>query len=131
MSPDASVIPGRIAALDVMRGVAVMGILLANLPAFALPEAAYFSPLAAGGDGPAERAAWLANFVFVEGRMRGLFSFLFGASLVLIAERARAAGENDAAVHLRRMAALRWAWTGGAAAPVAFARDGTRDSQSC
>lgn len=106
MSPGAAPPGERIAALDVIRGIAVMGILLANLPAFALPEAAYFSPLAAGPISPADRAAWLANFVFVEGRMRGLFSFLFGASLVLIVERAEAAGENEAAVHLRRMAAL-------------------------
>ena len=96
----------RFVSLDVIRGVAVMGILLANLPAFAFPEAAYFSPLASGDPSPADRAAWLLNFIFVEGRMRGLFSFLFGASLLLIVNRARAAGENDAAVHLRRMAVL-------------------------
>ena len=106
MTPRGAITEGRIASLDMIRGVAVMGILLANLPAFAFPEAAYFSPLAAGEVSIADRAAWLANFVFVEGRMRGLFSFLFGASLILIVERARAAGENDAAVHLRRMAAL-------------------------
>lgn len=96
----------RFVSLDVMRGVAVMGILLANLPGFALPEAAYFSPLAAGPPSLADRAAWLANFILVEGRMRGLFSFLFGASLLLVVDRARAAGENDTAVHLRRMAIL-------------------------
>lgn len=83
-----------------------MGILLANLPALAFPEAAYFSPLAAGGTGLADRVAWYLNFVLVEGRMRGLFSFLFGASLLLVVTRARAAGLSDLAVHVRRMAAL-------------------------
>lgn len=97
---------GRIAALDVIRGVAVMGILLANLPAFALPESAYFSPLAAGGTGAADRAAWLANFIFVEGRMRALFSMLFGASLMLVCDRARAGGHSPAAIHFPRMAVL-------------------------
>ena len=83
-----------------------MGILLANIPAFALPAPAYFSPLAWGGHGPAEVAVWLANFVFVEGKMRGLFSLLFGASMLLVVERARSSGESPAKVHYSRMAVL-------------------------
>lgn len=96
----------RYPTLDVIRGVAVMGILLANLPLFALPEAAAFSPLAWGGSGLVERAVWFANFVLVEGKMRGLFSLLFGASLLLVIDGAGARGENPVAVHLRRMAVL-------------------------
>ncbi|MBW6523218.1 DUF418 domain-containing protein [Sphingomonas sp. RHCKR47] len=93
----------RFPSLDVIRGVAVMGILLANIVAFGLPEAAYFSPLAWGGSELPEKTAWFLNFVFVEGRFRGLFSFLFGASMLLVIERADAAGENGAELHLRRM----------------------------
>jgi len=96
----------RIVSLDVIRGVAVMGILVANLPAFALPGAAYFSPVAAGGTGPADIAVWFANFVLVEGRMRGLFSFLFGASMLIVADRAGLAGDDPSGVHIARMAAL-------------------------
>ena len=83
-----------------------MGILLANIPAFAFPEPAYFSPVGWGGTEPKDIAVWLANFVFVEGRMRGLFSFLFGASMLLVIERARANGESPAKVHFSRMAVL-------------------------
>nr|WP_093006029.1 DUF418 domain-containing protein [Sphingomonas palmae] len=93
----------RFESLDVIRGVAVMGILLANIVAFGLPEAAYFSPLAWGGSDAAEKTAWFLNFIFVEGRFRGLFSFLFGASMLLVIERADAGGGNGAALHLRRM----------------------------
>ncbi len=96
----------RIVSLDVIRGIAVMGILVANLPAFALPGAAYFSPLAAGGTDTADIAVWFVNFVFVEGRMRGLFSFLFGASMLIVADRARMAGDDPGSVHVARMAAL-------------------------
>ena len=96
----------RIAGLDVIRGVAVMGILLANLPAFGLPEAAYFSPLAWGGSTGASLWAWFATFVLVEGKMRGLFSALFGASMLLVIDRANARGDDAAAVHFRRMAVL-------------------------
>ena len=98
--------PERIPSLDVVRGVAVMGILLANLPAFGLPISAYFSPLPAGGSGPAELAIWLANFVLVEGKMRGLFTFLFGASMLLVVERAEASGRDPLATHAARMGAL-------------------------
>jgi uncharacterized protein len=93
----------RIASLDIIRGVAVMGILVANLPGFALPEAAYFSPLAWGGTSPADIAAWFATYVLVEGKMRGLFTFLFGASMLLVID---AAGDRAAGVHFRRMATL-------------------------
>ncbi|WP_339348233.1 DUF418 domain-containing protein [uncultured Sphingomonas sp.] len=96
----------RIAQLDIIRGLAVMGILVANLPAFALPAAAYFSPLAWGGTGVADRIAWFVTFVLVEGKMRGLFSMLFGASMLLVMDRAAAGGRSPAAVHLARMAAL-------------------------
>jgi uncharacterized protein len=96
----------RIAALDVIRGVAVMGILVANMPGFALPESAYFSPLAWGGHGPGELTAWFATFVLIEGKMRGLFSFLFGTSMLLVIDRARAAGQSGALVHFSRMAVL-------------------------
>ncbi|WP_375403070.1 DUF418 domain-containing protein [uncultured Sphingomonas sp.] len=94
---------GRVVTLDVVRGVAVMGILLANLPGFALPAAAYTSPLPWGGIDLGDRIAWALTYVLVEGKMRGLFSFLFGASVLLVIERARAAGDDEAGVHFARM----------------------------
>ena len=96
----------RIASMDVMRGVAVMGILVANLPAFALPAAAYFSPLAWGGSSGANLWVWFATYVLVEGKMRGLFSLLFGASMILVIDRASASGDDPATVHFRRMGTL-------------------------
>jgi uncharacterized protein len=96
--------PGmRIAALDVVRGVAVLGILLLNILSFGLPEAAYVNPRAYGGWHGADLAAWLVNFVLFDGKMRGLFSFLFGASMLLVIERAETKGEDAASVHYRRM----------------------------
>ncbi|MEP6784935.1 MAG: DUF418 domain-containing protein [Sphingomonadales bacterium] len=94
---------GRLTTLDGLRGIAVMGILLINIPLFALIEAAMFNPLAQGGDRPVDIAAWAVNFVLAEGKMRNLFSLLFGASLLLVVQRATAAGENPARVHYARM----------------------------
>jgi len=76
--------PDRIATLDVIRGVAVMGILIMNIAAFAMPEAAYTNPAAYGGHSGIDLAVWAFNFVFIDGKMRGLFSFLFGASMLLV-----------------------------------------------
>ena len=51
----------------------------------------------------ADLASWVVSFVFIDGKMRGLFSFLFGASTLLVIERAEAAGESPAQVHYARM----------------------------
>lgn len=93
----------RIATLDIVRGVAVMGILAMNIVAFAMPFQAYMNPAAFGSEGTADYLSWLVSFVFVDGKMRGLFSFLFGASMLLVIERAAVAGDNPARVHFPRM----------------------------
>ena len=96
----------RLVTLDFVRGVAVLGILLMNIQAFAMPDAAYVNPAAYGGARGADLAVWWIEAVLVDGKMRGLFSWLFGASLLLVATRAQAAGESAARVHYRRMAWL-------------------------
>ncbi|MGF7150833.1 uncharacterized protein FHS96_004494 [Sphingomonas zeicaulis] len=102
----AAALPGRIATLDIVRGVAVMGILLMNIVAFAMPQAAYFNPAAYGGAQGLDLAAWGVMFVAIDGKMRGLFAMLFGASMLLVIERADARGENGTRIHLMRMAWL-------------------------
>ncbi len=78
----------RIATLDIVRGVAVMGILAMNIVAFADVPAAYFNPLAQTVPvRTADLAAYAVNFLAFDGKMRGLFSFLFGASLLLMSEK--------------------------------------------
>jgi len=93
----------RYLTLDAMRGFAVMGILAMNIIGFAMPEWAYITPAAYGGETVADRVAWVFSFIFVDGKMRGLFSLLFGASMMLIIEGAVAKGENPARVHYLRM----------------------------
>lgn len=95
----------RIASLDVLRGVAVLGILLMNIVGFGLLPAAYNNPEAAGGARGADLAAWFATTLLFEGTMRGLFSMLFGASIVLLTGRMAAAGAGleTAEIYFRRM----------------------------
>jgi uncharacterized protein len=65
----------RIQALDVIRGVALFGILLMNIVGFGLPRA-YEDPSISGGADGANLAAWWMNTLFFEGTMRTLFSIL-------------------------------------------------------
>lgn len=83
-----------------------MGILLVNIISFSMPEAAYISPLAWGGTSTADLTAWTIVRLVFEGRMRGLFALLFGASTMLVMARAQSDGRSPVATHLRRMAAL-------------------------
>jgi uncharacterized protein len=96
----------RIFSLDIIRGVAVMGIFSVNVIAFAMIEAAYFNPPAYGGHNGPDLALWAANMLLIDGKMRTLFSMLFGASTLLVIERAEAAGLSGAKVHIRRMLVL-------------------------
>ena len=96
-------LPERIGTLDTIRGVAVLGILLLNIVAFAMPQTAYMNPRAYGGWHDADLAAYLINFVLFDGKMRGLFSFLFGASMLMVIERAELSGQSPARVHFSRM----------------------------
>ena len=81
----------RVSELDTLRGVAVFGILLMNIATFGLPHA-YTDPTVYGGAEGVDLLAWIANALFFEGTMRGLFSMLFGAGVILLTSRAEARG---------------------------------------
>jgi len=85
----------RIGSLDFIRGIAVMGILAANIVAFGQPFAAYMYPAAFLTE-HGETSNWLliVQYVLIDGKMRGLFTLLFGAGLYLFMERAWGRGES-------------------------------------
>ena len=97
----------RLIALDFVRGIAVLGILLLNIVGFAWPEIVYVGPRAPTAPvSAADDWTYLAIFVLADGKFRGLFSLLFGASLLLFVERAEASGRDGAALQRRRLAWL-------------------------
>ena len=98
--------PSRIVTLDIIRGIAVMGIFSVNIIAFAMIEAAYGNPAAYGGARGADLFVWAANLIVIDGKMRTLFSMLFGASMLLVIDRAIASGQSGAKVHYSRMVVL-------------------------
>ncbi|MXO73282.1 DUF418 domain-containing protein [Alteraurantiacibacter buctensis] len=102
----------RLGALDLIRGIAVLGILLANITAFAHPDLAYWWPGALpGGGNAADGWVWLAQFMAIDGKLRALFTLLFGAGLVLFDHNQRERhGRTDG--QAMAMQARRLAWLG-------------------
>src|SRR5262249_62127510 len=97
---------GRIQSLDVLRGVALLSIAVANVPSFASVAAARINPVVYGSLEGANWWAWLVSYVLLDGRFTAIYGMTFGAGLVILAERYERAGVRVARLHLRRMAAL-------------------------
>ncbi|MEL7060309.1 MAG: DUF418 domain-containing protein [Acidobacteriota bacterium] len=89
-------------AVDVLRGVAVLGILAMNIYAFALPFPAYTDPTKAGGTDPLSIGTWFFTHIFFDQKFMPIFSALFGAGLVLMWERAEARGAKIGRIWIRR-----------------------------
>jgi uncharacterized protein len=96
----------RIVSLDVLRGFALLGILVVNIQSFAMVDAAYMNPTAFGDLTGANYWVWLLTHVFFDQKFMSIFSMLFGAGMVLMADRAQAAGRPPDWLHCRRMASL-------------------------
>jgi uncharacterized protein len=73
----------RIVILDALRGIAILGILLMNIPGFALPDPTYGDPSIMNEWGTINFKVWYFIDWFMEGSQRALFSMLFGAGVVL------------------------------------------------
>ncbi len=90
----------RVVSLDVVRGLAVLGILVMNIVEFAWPDEAYGNPAFAGGCAGCDLWTWYVQVALFDGKMRALFSMLFGAGLVLVAERMAQRGDGMSATDL-------------------------------
>jgi len=101
-----SVPGGRIASLDALRGVAVLGIAVANVPSFATVAAARANPLVRGDLKGYNCWAWLVSYTLFDGRFTAIYGMTFGASLVILADRYGRAGQPVSRLHLRRMVGL-------------------------
>lgn len=95
----------RIVVLDVLRGFALLGILVINMPVFNMPVAVWFS-----GEHwfphPVDRASEFLVNTFGSGKFNSIFSFLFGVGLTIQLQRAVERNAPFARIYLRRLAAL-------------------------
>ena len=87
----------RLVSIDALRGIAVLGILMMNVQAFAMIPQAYELPTAHMDLTGANLTVWWIAHTFFSMKFITIFSALFGAGIILMV------GEGDTKVHYRRM----------------------------
>ncbi|TWI01051.1 uncharacterized protein IP90_02673 [Luteimonas cucumeris] len=95
----------RIETMDVLRGFALLGILLMNIEAFVGPlmeSVNGINPRFSGTD----RWVDALIYVLVQGKFITLFSLLFGMGFAVMLDRAQARGDTGAWLYARRLLAL-------------------------
>jgi uncharacterized protein len=100
-SPKPSVLINRIDIIDIIRGVALLGILILNIPYFSMEE--YFSE--PWNQDTSNTNFWVhaVNIIFFEGKMRALFSMVFGAGIILFTTNKEKAGKSATWLFYKRM----------------------------
>lgn len=94
----------RLPSLDLLRGIAILAILLANIPYLSGPADWMFSH--GGDDNWADQLVVAQTLFWIDGKFITLFSILFGAGMALQVDRARVDGRPFVAYYLRRLAIL-------------------------
>ena len=94
----------RIVIIDSLRGIALLGILMMNMPFFALPYPVPDTLVLRNEWGTINEKVWYFINWFLEGSQRAIFSLLFGAGIILFITRLekRMSGMMPAEYFLRR-----------------------------
>ncbi len=93
----------RIHSLDLLRGFAVLGILIMNITSFSQVNIAYMNPMIGAGLEGYNQYFHAFNYIFADTRFMSIFSILFGAGVVLFSNNAEAKGKRVGALHFKRM----------------------------
>jgi uncharacterized protein len=93
----------RIHSLDLIRGFAVLGILIMNITSFSQISMAYMNPTIGAGLEGYNQYFHGFNYIFADTRFMSIFSILFGAGVVLFTQRIEAKGRRVVALHYKRM----------------------------
>ena len=96
----------RITSLDLIRGVAALGILLMNAVSFKFGIPPYFNLSAGGSETDLDWAVGIFGEIFIDQKFMGLFSLLFGAGMILFIDRAAQRGRRAVMLNLWRNALL-------------------------
>lgn len=93
----------RIKAMDVIRGFALLGILLMNIPGFSTHEFFLYWHDAIKGETTTNGVLFSGAMILFDGKMRGLFTLLFGAGLMLFIENKQDNSLQVADLYFKRM----------------------------
>lgn len=92
----------RIISLDILRGFAILGILIMNIISFAMPGAHYMNPMAEGALQGADKWTFYFSQLFANQKFISLFAILFGAGILLMSERMESLGKSSSKRHYTR-----------------------------
>ena len=95
----------RVETIDLLRGLALFGILAANMRGFSGPPIAYFQPALFWTALP-DRIAQAFIDTFVQGKFIAIFAFLFGAGFAIQFDRATERGVKFGWTYARRLFVL-------------------------
>lgn len=93
----------RIHSLDLLRGFALLGILIMNIISFSNVGVAYINPTLGAGIEGYNGILHAFSFLFADMRFMSLFSILFGAGIILFTENAEKKGLTVWKYHYKRM----------------------------
>ena len=83
----------RIESIDVLRGFALLGILIMNISSFAMPSMAYFSPVVYDIN-PLNHIIYSITHIIADQKFMAIFSMLFGASTILFINSVKKRGKS-------------------------------------
>lgn len=92
----------RIESLDVLRGLALIGILVMNIQSFSMIETAYANPTSYGNLEGANYWVWFFSHLFADSKFMAIFSMLFGAGIILFCDNAEKKDIHPATIHYKR-----------------------------
>lgn len=96
--------PGeRLHALDLLRGFALLGILIMNIISFSHIGTAYINPTLGPGIEGYDGFVHSFSYLFAEMRFMSLFSILFGAGIILFSNNIKRRNRSAARYHYKRM----------------------------
>ena len=93
----------RILSLDVLRGFAVLGILIMNIQSFAMPSFAYVNPTVYENLSGIHLNVYLASHIFASQKFMAIFSIMFGASIIMLSNRAKKEHVRSGDLQKRRL----------------------------
>jgi uncharacterized protein len=92
----------RILSIDILRGFAVLGILIMNIQSFSMIFEAYMNPTAYGDLTGLNIWIWITSHLLANEKFMTIFSMLFGAGILLFVDKARVSNRKPGPLHYRR-----------------------------
>ncbi len=102
MKASPTTVSERIVSLDILRGFAILGILIMNIQSFSMIGATYLNPTAYGDFTGINKIVWSISHILADSKFMAIFSILFGAGILLFTDRLKAKGVKSLNIHYRR-----------------------------